>query len=127
MTRSAIETLEMFAAHAPTEIPAWFQVKTNSAPTLLYAHDALKTALAGNTLPPVREEDALAWLGDQSYDPPSEDETICQAAKALLDKNTQDRHDFLVYKERTRYFAWRWFYAEQMVLMSAKQVEAMER
>ncbi|MDZ5456826.1 hypothetical protein [Azohydromonas lata] len=72
-----------FAAHAPDDIPSWFQ--------------------------PAVVEPSLPSLPERG----SDDTADNAAVKAWSDQRSQAH----LRREQYRYFAWRWYYADQMVAL----------
>lgn len=115
LLRAADATLlDLFAVHAPPEIPDWFQ------PDLEPFEGPLKPELP----PDASEQDRNTvsnWHSFGDFDLPEHLQWYQQA---------QQEHDLAVIdyqKEltRLRYFKWRWVYAECMLVMRDGWVEAM--
>lgn len=103
---------DYFAANAPTEIPIWFKPDMRALP--LPRMLSLPAAIQGHiTLTGVAvDDDGLPKDGE--VDDPMLLAAINAHRIALADRKREaDAVD--EQREEYRYFAWRWYYAEQMV------------
>jgi|GEM_PF-2903239 len=98
---------DYYAAHAPTEIPAWFEgnnpdFEGEGSPLSSKEYEALSA-----------EEKSLisAWLEDGVWDLPTHLEWFESQFKA----HQQDKQEYLKDCKIGRYFQWRKYYAEQMM------------
>jgi hypothetical protein len=127
MTSNPLEVLlrDVFAVHAP-EPPDWFEI-----PDAVTVPDTLDVDLA------LAEDDGWAklserqkrhlrdWMRDPSL--ALEDKTARQIGVrvlALMDQRDQDRAQAIQTNLIERYFAWRWFYADQMLFWRAAERDA---
>lgn len=98
-----LSRLDFFAAHAPTEIPKWFEVKETKSPK--------KPDFHWHQLPEGKEKKIFRkWSNFQADLPPEYDnyriewENYHNAINAWRQKN-----------EAKKYFEWRRYFAEKMV------------
>jgi hypothetical protein len=108
---------DYFAAHAPDFPPTWFTVEMEDPmPRVLDKREALAVQLGFADLSEEEKNEALEWLGDGIYDIKSEPvRAVAEAASDLIKASElmvqawNERHN------EARYFAWRWYYAQQML------------
>lgn len=98
---------EYFAAHAPTEIPAWFHY--TKPPKDFPKHPSLDEISTDENDPHRREVDS--WLQDPIYDLPEELQWFANKVKAHYD----GKECWEQAAQRARYFQWRWAYADAMI------------
>lgn len=105
--------LAEFAAHAPEEIPAWFDSPALPPLTLPEPHPSIA-------------EEARQWANDPCYDFDAVfNERDDRRRLASLYADAMRAHSETVYARqgehaKVRYFGWRWHYAEQMVAAGEK-------
>jgi hypothetical protein len=116
-TYSGMSLRDYFAAHAPTEIPAWF-VYGDDRPPIPHILDigsalALQPGLAD--LFDFEQENLRQWLYDGSWDLEPKLEAIGHAASKAIAESREARRAAEEQREADRYFAWRWHYADNMI------------
>lgn len=94
-----------FAVRAPTQIPDWFQ------PQAARPEPQLPTA---GHLPMADREQYNALLNGTIQEDNASLPAIGLYREYMRAKT--DREDWRADRERSRYFGWRWFYADQMLL-----------
>jgi hypothetical protein len=110
-----ITRLDYFAAHAPTEIPEWFQPDPepyNGPPLPVIPESA-------------SEEDKKMlsdWLSDPCWDLEGEYAWFQEVAEAHS-KATRDYKEFI---KSDRYLQWRWTYAELMLVTRELYVDPQD-
>ena len=137
------ELLAFFAAHAPDDIPDWFDPEPPEEPK---EPTAIKPSVDISQLSPVIHEHIKSWedwyyngssiMGDDFRNPESEDydpefaaEFTPSVIRFLLEYEKQvvpylkEISEYETAKENhprlckvSKYFQWRWFYAEQMLV-----------
>lgn len=108
---------DFFAAHAPA-VPDWFELDASGqdAPQPLHWRDALQQQ-HGFVHLSTRDQDHLKqWMQDGSWDLPEELESYGTGARRDVDARQREIQDQRDAYERDRFFAWRWYYAHQMLM-----------
>jgi hypothetical protein len=102
-----MDLIPYLAAHAPTEIPEWFEHEEPTGRPVRpdWAQHPLITCEDDNQR--VRE-----WLSDGWYDLPEHLQPIAEEKESYHKAENTWQDD----NRRARYFQWRKFYAEQMAL-----------
>lgn len=100
---------DYFAAHAPSEIPSWFdeykEIKAPSKPT------------PPPHATPEQRRTAAFWIGDPCYD--LEGDPILEQFQRDYAAWVKKVHEVSRLNKSARYIAWRWYFADQM--LSARQ------
>ena len=113
---------DYFAAHAPIEIPKWFDYKH---PT----KEPEEPVNAINEVPTEVKDIARIWLKESRLskctmltERVAGLDTMTKIACAIFEKSWMDYHEnsrkYLVNKDESKFFAWRWYYADQMMSLS---------
>lgn len=106
----------LFAAHAPDEIPAWYEPPPLTPPRALSIDQAIERSALASVLNDTQRNELRNWLFDGPFDleaGPMAD-AGAQCSRMLLE--AKDAYeDWLRTRQSFRYFAWRRHYAEQMV------------
>lgn len=112
---------DMFASRAPTEPPSWFQIPdAATVPDLLDADEALTQDEGWATLTESQRMLLRKWMRDPALkldDRAAEAlfEEIGERVLARIEQQESDREHAIQHNLIERYFAWRWFYADQML------------
>lgn len=116
-----ISQRDFFAAHAPVEIPEWFKVKANPAPTRPTAKEFTNDRLLAEYLD--------GWAKDPEFSPldilnasefsKREDRRELGQKVVLFQTAVENyyhaKQQHTEHQKSARYFAWRWAYADGMI------------
>lgn len=109
---------DYFAAHAPTEIPSWFEVDglpepPRPVPTLT---SIMEEAAARGVVLSERDLRELAeWTNDGSWDLPDHLVAVGDAVLARMRKDKDERERIQRENKAAAYFMWRLHYADRMI------------
>lgn len=119
------DMLDYFAAHAPTVIPTWFEIETDPLPPepqRLSIFDAASALPAFAALSPGEQGSVLAWLRDGTWDLEGREKAAADEAVAAIHASLEAIEEWkakqaawIRQKAVDTFFAWRWFYAHQML------------
>lgn len=117
---------DVFAAHAPADLPDWFRIPdAATVPDALDVDVALADEEGWSALTERQRARLLDWVRDPSVallDKASRQ--IGQRVLALIDQREQERAQAIQNNLMERYFAWRWFYADQMLFWRSANADA---
>jgi hypothetical protein len=114
---SSTAARDYFAAHAPQEIPDWFQPPGEPVPAVAHRYFFLQADERWNALTTEAKRlhlDEHDEMGAEHVSDPVVREVIVSATA-----RTAENHEAVkkanARNEAARYFAWRWHYADQML------------
>lgn len=114
--RGGMTLRDYFAAHAPVEIPQWFQI-TDFPP--LPAEPAVPEGLSERGAKLARDwrNDPIFELSNYAADNelPASDEPLLAAYASAMEAWWDAKEEHGRDKEAARFFSWRWHYAAMMV------------
>ncbi|WP_157272305.1 hypothetical protein [Azohydromonas aeria] len=110
-TTEPTSLLAYFAAHAPNQPESWFEPAMDH---LLFPA-APEETLAVKQAKEAEEEDNLNWMPGREPNIHPEARAILDAHATALEAWEKDVERIKAERAKYRYFAWRWYYAEQMV------------
>ena len=111
--------MDFFAAHAPGQVPEWFTVDSEPKPQQLTIPDAVAALPAFAELSPEGQGNVLSWLRDGCWDLEGKEAEVANEAAAAIDASVDKVAEWesrANLRAAERFFAWRWFYAHQMLL-----------
>lgn len=108
--------MDYFAAHAPQEIPHWFQHPASfEIPDPLSREAALEMQPGYADLPGASMQAIEHYMNDKFARPSDELCLIAEAAFAAISKRRREIEAAVNAIDAERYFAWRWHYALTMM------------
>ncbi|WP_230851168.1 hypothetical protein [Ralstonia solanacearum] len=118
--------MDLFAIHAPAEIPPWFAHGDDlpPLPAVLSGREALDGQPGFVDLPEEDKEHLRQWILDGTWDLASHLDEIGQAANRAIAQSHADRHNASQLRQAQHYFAWRWHYASAMLAAAPTQQRA---
>lgn len=118
--------MDLFAIHAPAEIPPWFAHGDDlpPLPAVLSGREALDGQPGFVDLPEEDKEHLRQWILDGTWDLASHLDEIGQAANRAIAQSHADRHNASQLRQAQHYFAWRWHYASAMLAAAPTQQQA---
>lgn len=118
--------MDLFAIHAPAEIPPWFAHGDDlpPLPAVLSGREALDGQPGFVDLPEEDKEHLRQWILDGTWDLASHLDEIGQAANRAIAQSHADRHNANQLRQAQHYFAWRWHYASAMLAAAPTQQQA---
>lgn len=118
--------MDLFAIHAPAEIPPWFAHGDDlpPLPAVLSGREALDGQPGFVDLPEEDKEHLRQWILDGTWDLASHLDEIGQAANRAIAQSQADRHNASQLRQAQHYFAWRWHYASAMLAAAPTQQQA---
>ncbi len=118
--------MDLFAIHAPAEIPPWFDHGDDlpPLPAVLSGREALDGQPGFVDLPEEDKEHLRQWILDGTWDLASHLDEIGQAANRAIAQSHADRHNASQLRQAQHYFAWRWHYASAMLAAAPTQQQA---
>lgn len=111
---------DYFAARAPADIPDWFQIENDTPMPKRLDRRAALHEVAPELEVEVRNS-ILNWMSDPCFDMDvAARQEIGDRAFAAMENREAEISAWLNRRQARRYFAWRWHYADQMLLERAK-------